>query len=113
MNYHDLEKAREAARKIPGGSGGAQAARNTGLVIRIAIASARGNCVMTGLLDEAGPIEKPELCCLPQERLPIAPMFVGRWYWKTNIHGCISQFSAPEGTKCDPDDCRFRPRSAT
>jgi hypothetical protein len=61
LNYHDLEKAREAARKIPGGSGGAQAARNTGLVIRIAIASARGNCVMTGLLDEAGPIEKPEL----------------------------------------------------
>jgi len=35
LNYHDLEKAREAARKIPGGSGGAQAARNTGPVIRI------------------------------------------------------------------------------
>jgi hypothetical protein len=31
----DLEKAREAARKIPGGSGGVQAARNTGPVIRI------------------------------------------------------------------------------
>ncbi|RWK34941.1 hypothetical protein [Mesorhizobium sp.] len=61
LNYHDLEKAREAARKIPGGSGGAQAARNTGPVIRIAIARGRGNCVMTGLLDEAGPIEKPEL----------------------------------------------------
>ncbi|RWO79752.1 MAG: hypothetical protein EOR00_32190 [Mesorhizobium sp.] len=61
MNYHDLEKAREAARKIPGGSGGAQAARSTGLVIRIAIASTRGDCVMTGLLDEAGRIEKPEL----------------------------------------------------
>lgn len=61
LNYHDLEKAREAARKIPGGSGGGQAARNTGLVIRIAIANPRGNCVMSGLLNEAGPIEKPEL----------------------------------------------------
>jgi hypothetical protein len=59
LNYHDLEKARGAARKIPGGSGGGQAARNTGLVIRIA--SARGNCVMSGLLNEAGDIEKPEL----------------------------------------------------
>lgn len=61
LNYHDLEKAREATRRIPGGSGGNQAARNTGLVIRIAIASARGNCVMAGLLNEAGSIGKPEL----------------------------------------------------
>jgi hypothetical protein len=35
LNYHDLEKAREIARNIPGGSGGRQAARNTGPVIRI------------------------------------------------------------------------------
>ncbi|MER8406592.1 hypothetical protein [Mesorhizobium sp. M0185] len=61
MNYHDLEKAREAARKIPGGSGGGQTARNTGPVIRIAVANALIKCVMTGLLNEAGPIEKPEL----------------------------------------------------
>ncbi|RUV68531.1 MAG: hypothetical protein EOR30_21990 [Mesorhizobium sp.] len=61
MNYHDLEKAREAARKIPGGSGGAQAVRNTGLVIRIAIARGRETLDMAGLLTETGDIEKPEL----------------------------------------------------
>jgi hypothetical protein len=61
LNYHDLEKAREAARKIPGGSGGAQAARNTGLVIRIAIARWREKLVMAGLLTETGDIGKLEL----------------------------------------------------
>ncbi|WP_143747962.1 hypothetical protein [Mesorhizobium temperatum] len=61
MNYHDLEKAREAARKIPGGSGGAQAARNTGPVIRIASAKRREKLVMAGLLTETADIEKPEL----------------------------------------------------
>ncbi|WP_145722483.1 hypothetical protein [Mesorhizobium tianshanense] len=61
MNYHDLEKAREATRKIPGGSGGAQANRNTGLVIRIAIARRREKLVMSGLLNETADIEKPEL----------------------------------------------------
>ncbi|TIS78220.1 MAG: hypothetical protein E5W94_10560 [Mesorhizobium sp.] len=61
MNYHDLEKAREVARKIPGGSGGAQAVRNTGLVIRIAIARGRETLVMAGLLTETGDVEKPEL----------------------------------------------------
>jgi len=53
LNYHDLEKAREAARNIPGGSGGVQAARNTGLIIRIAIAKAPIKCVITGLLADA------------------------------------------------------------
>ncbi|WP_136620974.1 MULTISPECIES: hypothetical protein [Mesorhizobium] len=48
----DLEKAREAARKIPGGSGGAQAARNTGLVIRIVSARRREKLIMAGLLAE-------------------------------------------------------------
>ncbi|MER8593701.1 MULTISPECIES: hypothetical protein [unclassified Mesorhizobium] len=61
MNYHDLEKAREAARKIPGGSGGGQAARSTGPVIRIAGARRREKLVMAGLLTETGDIEKPEL----------------------------------------------------
>jgi hypothetical protein len=61
LNYHDLEKAREAARKIPGGSGGAQAARNTGLVIRIVSAKRREKIVMAGLLTETADIEKPEL----------------------------------------------------
>ncbi|WP_292429443.1 antitoxin Xre/MbcA/ParS toxin-binding domain-containing protein [Mesorhizobium sp.] len=79
MNYHDLEKAREAARKIPGGSGGTQAARNTGPVIRIAIASTRGDCVMTGLLDEAGAIEKPELADASSLHVPVAHTFVGKW----------------------------------
>ncbi|WP_167480836.1 hypothetical protein [Mesorhizobium waimense] len=50
MNYHDLEKAREAHAKIPGGSGGSQATRNTGLVIRIAIAKRCEKLVMAGLL---------------------------------------------------------------
>jgi hypothetical protein len=50
----DLEKARKAARKIPGGSGGAQAARNTGPVIRIAIAMGREKLVIAGLLTEKG-----------------------------------------------------------
>jgi hypothetical protein len=37
LNYHDLEKARGLfSRAKPGGSGGFQAARNTGPVIRIA-----------------------------------------------------------------------------
>lgn len=61
MNYHDLEKAREARAKIPGGSGGAQAARSTGPVIRIVSAGKREKLIMTGLLNEAGDIEKPEL----------------------------------------------------
>ncbi|WP_202363313.1 antitoxin Xre-like helix-turn-helix domain-containing protein [Mesorhizobium sp. L-2-11] len=79
MNYHDLEKARGAARKIPGGSGGTQAARNTGPVTRIAIASTRGDCVMTGLLDEAGAIEKPELADASSLHVPVAHTFVGKW----------------------------------
>lgn len=43
-------KAREAARKIPGGSGSTQAARNTGPVIRIAMAMGREKLVISGLL---------------------------------------------------------------
>jgi len=45
-----------ATRKTPGGSGGAQATRNTGLVIRIAMAKGRETIVMAGLLadDAAG-----------------------------------------------------------
>ncbi|RUU44356.1 MAG: hypothetical protein E5Y88_25250 [Mesorhizobium sp.] len=61
MNYHDLEKAREAVRKIPGGSGGGQAARNTGLVIRIVSARRREKLFIAGLLTETADIEKPEL----------------------------------------------------
>jgi hypothetical protein len=44
-------KKRET-RKIPGGSSGAQAARNTGLVIRIVSARRREKLVMAGLLAE-------------------------------------------------------------
>jgi hypothetical protein len=44
------EKARGARAKTPGGSGGAQAARNTGPVIRIAIAKKREKLVMAWLL---------------------------------------------------------------
>ena len=53
FNYHDLEKARGGRAKTPGGSGGAQAARNTGPVIRIAIAKRREKLVMARLLAEA------------------------------------------------------------
>ncbi|WP_187331452.1 MULTISPECIES: hypothetical protein [unclassified Mesorhizobium] len=49
MNYHVLKSAKRA-RNSPGGSGGAQATRNTGLVIRIAIANRREKLVMAGLL---------------------------------------------------------------
>ncbi|TIR25369.1 MAG: hypothetical protein E5X34_09610 [Mesorhizobium sp.] len=45
-----LEKARGARAKIPGGSSGAQAARNTGPVIRIAIAKRREKLIMAWLL---------------------------------------------------------------
>jgi len=48
LNYHDLEKAREAARNIPGSSGGAQATWNTGLVIRIAGARRHKKLFMPG-----------------------------------------------------------------
>jgi hypothetical protein len=48
----DLEKAREAARKIPGGSYSLQAAWNTGLVIRIVGAWRREKLVIAGLLAE-------------------------------------------------------------
>lgn len=76
MNYHDLEKVREAARKIPGGSGGGHAARNTGPVIRIVGATRHKELVMAGLLTETGDIEKPELSL---QHVPIAPMLRGRW----------------------------------
>ncbi|MCA0033463.1 hypothetical protein [Mesorhizobium sp. B263B2A] len=46
-------KKREGARETPGGSGGAQAARNTGPVIRIAIAKTRKKLLMAGLLADA------------------------------------------------------------
>jgi hypothetical protein len=46
LNYHVLEKARGARAKSPGGSGGAQAARNTGPVIRIAIEKRREKLFM-------------------------------------------------------------------
>jgi hypothetical protein len=52
LNYHDLEKARGVARKIPGGSDSSQAVRNTGLVIRIVIATEREKLVIGGLLAE-------------------------------------------------------------
>ncbi|TIO29806.1 hypothetical protein [Mesorhizobium sp.] len=80
MNYHDLEKAREATRKIPGGSGDCQAARNTELVIRIAIARRREKLVMAGLLTEADAIEKPELAMASLYHVPIAHTFAGRWH---------------------------------
>ncbi|MER8447245.1 hypothetical protein NKH52_29080 [Mesorhizobium sp. M1066] len=48
----DLEKAREAARRIPGGSGDPQAARNTGPVIRIVSTRRREKLVIGGLLAE-------------------------------------------------------------
>jgi hypothetical protein len=65
LNYHDLEKAREAARNIPGGSSGGQAARNTGPVIRIVSARRREKLIMARLLAETNAIEKPELRPLP------------------------------------------------
>ncbi|MER9305888.1 hypothetical protein NKJ06_10115 [Mesorhizobium sp. M0293] len=49
---YDLEKAREAARNIPGGSGDRQAARNTGLIIRIVSLQRREKLVMPRLLAE-------------------------------------------------------------
>ncbi|WP_133254888.1 hypothetical protein [Mesorhizobium delmotii] len=79
MNYHDLEKAREAARKIPGGSGGGQAARNTGLVIRIVSAKRREKLVMAGLLTETGDIEKPRTLVVSLHHVPIAPTSLGIW----------------------------------
>ena len=45
-------KKREGRAKTPGGSSGAQAARNTGSVIRIAIAKKREKLVMAWLLAE-------------------------------------------------------------
>jgi hypothetical protein len=48
LDYHDLEKAREAARNSPGGSGDPQAARNTGPVIRIVNARRREKLVIRG-----------------------------------------------------------------
>ncbi|MER9134951.1 hypothetical protein NKI20_01360 [Mesorhizobium sp. M0830] len=48
----DLEKAREGARQNPGGSGGAQATRNTGLIIRIVSLQRREKLVMPRLLAE-------------------------------------------------------------
>jgi len=60
----DLEKAREAARSIPGGSDSLQAVRNTGLVIRIAIANALAKCVIPGLLaDDAAGIKRGIEAC--------------------------------------------------
>lgn len=47
-------KGARVARKIPGGSSGAQAARNTGPVIRIAMATGREKLVIGGLLAEMG-----------------------------------------------------------
>ncbi|MDG4855379.1 MAG: hypothetical protein EOQ55_21475 [Mesorhizobium sp.] len=47
------KKREGAARKSPGGSGGAQATRNTGPVIRIAIAKRREKLVMAWLLADA------------------------------------------------------------
>jgi len=55
LNYHDFGKARGFARNNPGASGGAQAARKTGPVIRMAAAHKRASKVMAGLL-----AEKPE-----------------------------------------------------
>jgi hypothetical protein len=43
-------KKRERRAKTPGGSSGAQATRNTGLVIRIAIAKRREKLIMAWLL---------------------------------------------------------------
>ncbi|BCG89103.1 hypothetical protein MesoLj113c_52130 [Mesorhizobium sp. 113-3-9] len=47
-------KKREGARKSPGGSGGAQAARNTGPVIRIVSTRKREKLIIGGLLAEIG-----------------------------------------------------------
>jgi hypothetical protein len=53
------EKARGVRAKIPGGSSGTQAARNTGPVIRIAIAKRREKLVMAWLLaDDATGIKR-------------------------------------------------------
>jgi hypothetical protein len=46
FNYHDFGKARGFARNNPGASGGAQAARKTGPVIRMAAAHKRASKVM-------------------------------------------------------------------
>ncbi|WP_206528473.1 hypothetical protein, partial [Mesorhizobium sp. M7A.F.Ca.CA.002.05.1.1] len=46
-------KSARGRAETPGGSGGAQATRNTGPVIRIAIAKRREKLVMAGLLAEA------------------------------------------------------------
>ena len=45
-------KKRVGARETPGGSGGAQATRNTGPVIRIAIAKRREKLIIAWLLAE-------------------------------------------------------------
>ncbi|MES0032552.1 MULTISPECIES: antitoxin Xre/MbcA/ParS toxin-binding domain-containing protein [unclassified Mesorhizobium] len=122
MNYHDLEKAREAARKIPGGSGGGQAARNTGPVIRIAVARRREKLVMAGLLTDTGDVEKPELSAVSCRGImvvsllswfslhdvPLAPIFRGKWQ-RSQLMSSLHTKVRPEA---DPADAAI-PDTAT
>jgi hypothetical protein len=54
-----VKKARGARAKTPGGSGGAQATRNTGPVIRIAIAKRREKLFIAWLLADGAAGIKP------------------------------------------------------
>jgi putative toxin-antitoxin system antitoxin component (TIGR02293 family) len=81
FNYHDLEKARGcAAKKLPEPPAAeqiAQAARKTGLVIRMATAKARAKNVMAALLAKVRERIKGFQCPLPS--MPFAPMLMGNW----------------------------------